>query len=84
MGSGQAAVIGSEIVGDIKKKEFLVLLGTINTLVTALSFVTLYSIAKARTGVAVAVGKLSSLTISELIFITIIILVAGLFAFYIT
>ncbi|MDP1729276.1 MAG: tripartite tricarboxylate transporter permease, partial [archaeon] len=71
MGSGQAAVIGSNIIGDLKRKEFLVLLGSINTIVMGLSFITLYSISKARTGVAVSIGKLIDLNLSDLITITI-------------
>jgi putative membrane protein len=84
LGSGQAAVIGSEVIGELNQKEFLVLLGTVNTLVTALSFLTLYSINKARTGVAVAVGKLLELKASNLGIIIIIIVLAGMFAFFAT
>lgn len=77
LGSGQAAVIGSEIVGELNKKEFLVLLGAINTIVTGLSFITLYSIGKARTGIAVAVGSLIELTLRDLVIITLVIFISG-------
>lgn len=53
MGSGQAAVIGSQIIEGLGRKEFLYLLGSINVLVTGLSFITLQAINKARTGIAV-------------------------------
>lgn len=84
LGSGQAAVIGSEVVGELNQREFLVLLGTVNTLVTGLSFLALYSIHKARTGVAVAVGKLLELTISDIGIILIAIIISGLLAFFAT
>jgi putative membrane protein len=84
MGSGQAAVIGSNVLGNLDRKEFLVLLGSINTIVTGLSFVTLYSIAKARTGIAVAVGKILTITPSDLILITATIIVSGIFSFFLT
>ena len=84
MGSGQAAVIGSEVVGKLSRKEFLILLGSINTVVTGLSFVTLYAIGKARTGVAVAVGKIAELSLADLIAITLAIVFSGILAFFIT
>jgi len=80
MGSGQAAVIGSEVTGNLDRKEFLILLGAINTIVTGLSFITLYAIGKARTGIAVAIGSLTNLTIKEIIIITLIIFFSGIFS----
>ncbi len=100
MGSGQAAVIGCEVVGsegdvqkdnqnkikrksDLNQKEFLVLLGAINTIVMGLSFLALYAIGKARTGVAVAVSQLIELTkLSDLGIILTTILLAGIFSFF--
>jgi len=85
LGSGQAAVLGSEVTGDLDRKEFLILLGSINTIVMGLSFVTLYAIQKARTGAAVAVGELiPELTTSNLIVIIATIFFAGIFAFFLT
>ena len=84
MGSGQAAVIGSEVVGELDRKEFLVLLGSINTIVTGLSFITLYSIHKARTGIAVSVGKLLEITPGDIIVITCVILISGVISFFLT
>ena len=84
MGSGQAAVIGSQLVDDLNRKEFLVLLGSINTIVTGLSFITLYAIGKARTGVAASVDKIITLTISDLFTITLAITLAGILAFFVT
>jgi len=84
MGSGQAAVIGSEVTGDLDRKEFLVLLGAINTIVTGLSFITLYTINKARTGVAVAIESIIQLSIKDLFIITGVIFVSGIISFFVT
>ena len=85
LGSGQAAVIGSEVTGDLDRKEFLILLGSINTIVMGLSFVTLYVIGRGRTGSAVAVGKLiSNLNLTDLITILAVIFIAGIIAFFLT
>lgn len=58
LGSSQAATIGCEVIGELDQKEFLILLGIINSLVMSLSFITFYSIQKSRTGAAVAMSKL--------------------------
>ncbi len=84
MGSGQAAVIGSEILGEVDRKEFLILLGSINTIVTGLSFITLYSINKARTGVAAAIGKIITLDLTSISIITFSIIISGILAFFMT
>lgn len=84
LGSGQAAVIGSEIVGDLDRKEFLVLLGAINTIVTGLSFITLYTINKSRTGVAVAISAITKLNLDYLVIITLTIIFSGIIAFFAT
>jgi len=85
LGSNQAAVIGSDIVESTSRREFLILLGAINTIVAGLSFVALYSIQEARTGTAVAVNKLvENLSVSNLILILVAILVSGFFAFFLT
>ncbi len=84
MGSGQAAVIGSQLVEDLDRKEFLVLLGSINTIVMGLSFITLYTIGKSRTGVAAAIDKIMTLNLSNLITITTAMMIAGILAFFVT
>jgi len=84
MGSGQAAVIGSEVMGDLDRKEFLVLLGAINTIVTGLSFITLYTINKSRTGVAVAIKEIIQLSVKDLFIITGIIFISGIVSFFVT
>ena len=84
MGSGQAAVIGSEVMGDLDRKEFLVLLGAINTIVTGLSYITLYTINKSRTGVAVAIKEIIQLSVKDLFIITGIIFISGIVSFFVT
>lgn len=84
LGASQAAVIGSEIT-ELNQKEFLFLLGAINTIVMGLSFIALYSIQKTRTGAAVAISRLiPELTINNLLFIIGAIIIAGIISFFIT
>ena len=85
LGSGQAAVIGSEVTGDLDRKEFLILLGAINTMVAGLAFIALYSIQKPRTGAAVAVGKLlTQISLYDLFYILGSVVIAGIAAFFLT
>ncbi len=85
LGASQAAVIGSQVTGDLDQREFLFLLGAINTIVMGLSFIGLYSIQKARTGAAVAISKLiPELTLTNLFYIIGTILIAGIISFFIT
>jgi len=84
LGSGQAAVIGSEVIGELNQKEFLILLGAVNTLVVGLSFITLYTINRTRTGVAVAISKLIDLTLGDIYVIIATIAIVGLLSFFIT
>ncbi len=83
IGSGHAAVIGSEIF-EQDRKGFLFLVGAINTIVTALTFVTLYSINKTRSGTAVAIKEiLKEIAFKELIIIMLAIMLAGIISFFI-
>ena len=85
LGSGQAAVIGSDIVGEVNRRKFLILLGSINTIVAGLSFVAVYSIQVTRTGTAVAVSKLlENFSFSDLIIILVVIFIAGIISFFLT
>jgi len=66
IGSGQAATISSELIPQ-SRKGFLMMLGTINIIVMVLSFATLQSIGKTRTGASVAVKQiLNTLSINNL------------------
>jgi len=86
LGASQAALIGKEVLGDksLNQREFLFLLGAINTIVMGLSFVTLYSIQKTRTGAAVAISKIiPDFTLSNLFLFIGIIIMVGIASFFI-
>jgi len=84
LGASQAAVIGSEVT-ELNPKEFLFLLGAINTIVMGLSFITFYSVQKTRTGAAVAISRLiPKLTLINLSYIMAAIVIAGIVSFLIT
>jgi putative membrane protein len=93
LGASQAALIGKEFLefkgGLINKnppdqREFLFLLGAINTIVMGLSFIALYSIQKTRTGAAVAISKLiPELTFQDLAIILLTIIISGIISFII-
>jgi putative membrane protein len=83
LGGGQAAVIGNQI-SRTNEKDFLVLLGAVNVLVMGLSFVSLYSISKTRTGAAVAIQTLlGQVNAKILILILLVCLISGIFSFFI-
>ena len=81
LGSGQAAVIGSEIIPQTPK-QFLFLVGSINTIIMALSFVALFSLQKTRTGAAVAISKISEITPQILFYILLTIIISSFLAFF--
>lgn len=85
LGSSQAAIIGSDMIEETKPREFLMLLGSVNIIVLALSFVTLFSINKSRTGSAAAISEiLKTFNASSLIIILITILISSLISFFLT
>jgi len=84
LGSSQAAAISSSVIGETDKKQFLILLGSINTLVMGLSFITLFAINKSRTGSAAAISQLTQLSSNHLIIILIAILLSGIISFFLT
>jgi len=86
IGAGHAAVIGSELNGDLGKdrKSFLFLVGMINTIVMALSFVTIFVIGRTRTGAAVAVSEiLGEMVFSDLVVVMFVVFVSGILAFFV-
>ncbi len=84
LGSGQAAVIGN-IIAKTDRKGFLVLLGATNTLVMGISFISLYTIYKTRTGAAAAIQQLiGNMEINILILTLGVILFSGIFSFFLT
>jgi len=84
MGAGQAAIIGNTITKN-SQKQFLVLIGIINTLVMSFSFISLYLIQKTRTGTAIAINEIiPKLNTNHLILILFVILISGILSFYLT
>jgi len=79
LGSSQAAIIGDAIT-KLNKEQFLILLGSINTLVMSTSFATLYLINKTRTGAAVAISQLMSIELKILALIIASIIISALVA----
>lgn len=89
LGSSQAAIIGSEIMPKISatknkdksnSEEFLILLGSINTLVMSVSFVTLFLFQKSRTGAAFAISQITQLSTTNLAAILITIALSAIIA----
>lgn len=78
LGSSQAAIIGSEIMGKLNNKQFLILLGSINTLVMSVSFVTLFLFNKTRTGAAAAISQITQLSTNNLVTILITIIISAI------
>ena len=84
LGSSQAAIISQKLIKEKSKKQHLILLGSINTIVIAVSFLVLYLINKARTGIADTVKQIIPLSFNELIIIFITILFTGIISFFLT
>jgi len=85
LGASQAALIGQQFLNIKDQREFLFLLGAINTIVMGLSFIALYSIQKTRTGAAVAISQLlPQPTLNNLFFIISTIIFSGIIAFLLT
>lgn len=83
IGSGHAAIIGSEIIPQ-DRKGFLVLLGAINTIVMGLSFITIFSISRTRTGAALAIKEiLQEITLFQILAIVSTIIITGILSFLI-
>ncbi len=81
VGAGQAAVIGNTFVKN-DQRQFLVLLGIVNTLVMGFSFISLYVLGKTRTGTASALKTLiGSVNLNYLILIIAVSLFTGIIAF---
>ena len=77
LGPAQGAVIGGEIIRGIKDYSFLILLGGINTVNMIVSFVTLYTIGKARNGAVLAISQIIPVDRNILIIFLISALIAG-------
>ncbi len=84
LGSSQAAIIGSEITGKLNSEQFLILIGSVNTLVMSISFVTLFLFQKTRTGAAAAISEITQLSTSNLITILTTIIISAIIAIPLT
>ena len=81
IGSGHAAILASELT-EQNPRSFLFLVGSINTIVIALSFIAIYAINKTRSGAAVAVKEiLKSISIQDLAIIIITIILSAIISF---
>ncbi|MFH0808448.1 MAG: tripartite tricarboxylate transporter permease [archaeon] len=80
LGSSQAAIIGSQITQKQTREQFLILLGSINTIVMATSFITLFLFQKSRTGAAFAISQITQLTSTDLITILTTTAISAIFA----
>jgi putative membrane protein len=80
LGSSQAAIIGSEVTGKLNREQFLILLGSVNTIIMSVSFVTLFLFQKSRTGAAFAISQITGLSSGNLITILITILLSAIIA----
>jgi len=80
LGSSQAAIIGSQITRKQTREQFLILLGSINTIVMATSFITLFLFQKSRTGAAFAISQITSLTPTHLTTILTTTIISATFA----
>ena len=82
VGSGQAAVIGNSFVKN-DQKQFIVLLGIVNTLVMGFSFISLYVLGRTRTGTAQAIKEvIGNPGTNYLILIIAVVFISGIIAFY--
>ncbi len=80
--SGQIAVVGNQF-SKLDKKEFLFMLGSINILTMAFSFLALFLLSKTRTGSAVAIESLLGVpTTSFFLLIATTILISGILSFF--
>jgi len=84
LGSSQAAVIGSKLIKRVTKEEFLILIGSINTLIIAISFFILFILQKSRTGAANALSQIMILNQSNIVLIGIVIIISSVIAIPLT
>ena len=83
LGSSQAAIISSSIKKNNKPENFLIMLGSINTIVMIVSFIALYVIDRARNGSVVIISKiLGQFNFGYLVlFLIVSLIVAGIASF---
>ncbi len=80
LGPSQAAIIGSALLRNLSTKNFLMMIGGINSINFVLSFISLYVIDKARNGAIVGISQLlEKITLNQFIlFLSVCMIAAGL------
>ena len=85
LGPAQAAVLASQIVGEINTFSYLTMIGGINTVSMILSLITLFTIQKARNGSIIVVQQLmKNIDMNTLILFLSVALIAGGIATFLT
>ena len=85
LGPAQAAILSSQVVGELEVFAFLILVGSINTVNMVFSLTTLYTLNKARNGAIIALMQIiESITMNDLITFIAIALIAGGIATFLT
>lgn len=77
LGSSQAAIIASSI-SQFSQKQFLIFIGSANTLTLGISIITLYLINKSRTGIANFIQQVTTIDMQILIIILVTIVFASI------
>ncbi|MEM4605466.1 MAG: tripartite tricarboxylate transporter permease [Candidatus Pacearchaeota archaeon] len=84
MGASQSAIIGTSFFKKISQKEFLILVGSTNTLVLSVSFLILYLTNKKRSGLAAAISQLTTIGRTEMTYIIGTIILTTIICFLLT
>lgn len=84
LGGSQATIISSKILGELNRKQFLIMNGIINTILMGLSFSVLFIIQKSRTGSAAAISQIMQLTQKDIYLILFIMLIVATISFFLT
>ncbi len=85
LGPAQAAVLASQIVGEVNTFSYLIMVGGINTVSMILSLITLFTIEKARNGSIIVVQQLlKNIDMNTLILFLSVALIAGGIATFLT
>lgn len=85
VGNAQAATISAMFSKDIDSENFIILLGSINTINFVLSIIAFYLIERARNGSILAISQLmQTITFETMIFFYVLTFIIGIVAFFIT
>lgn len=84
IGSGQSAIIGNEIIGELDRRGFLFLVGMVNILTFGLSFITFFTINKARNGLIAGLNQLDSFNMNLGLVIITTIIFSGFISFFLS